>query len=326
MGRKKLEIDAIEVVRMHDEEGKTYKEIAKYYTNKGISVSIPTIGIYYKEGCKLLGKEPQDGRENRQIPGEEKSKVPLEEVITMYEEGKTYKEIAIYYTNRGIPISNTTIATYYKEGCKLLGKEPQNRRGKKDVLAEGKATSKELKRVEREIDKDRIKQIIIKGQTIQEWMHGKQSVTTSIEALQKEAQKLKIVAERRGKRKDGTYISDEDFLQILKWVLQENTKVGIIDCAKIQKEIRNKTNLDVIQIRHFKNREVTFFYLLSRLSKAGVIHITGSYDKEVYQQYTERLSGTVEDYLQKVEEIEERRKKQIMLPQEDGPIPKGDEK
>ena len=109
-------------------QGMTYKEIAKYFNNKGIPITRVTIGKRCKKIYKEKGEEEPKEKEIKK-----RNSVTKEEIYELREQGMTYEEIAKYFNNKGIPIAGVTIGKKCKDIYREKGKEePKAKKGKKE--------------------------------------------------------------------------------------------------------------------------------------------------------------------------------------------------
>lgn len=322
MGRKKLEIDAIEVVRMHDEEGKTYKEIAKYYTNKGISVSIPTIGIYYKEGCKLLGKEPQDGRENRQIPGEEKEedeKMELKRnlrLISYLKEQKNmpYTKIAERLKQLGLVEPNVSIqelTILIEQLYREEGRTPHTNSASlhEEISLHQKGFN--LDEIEQKVNLERneivrrivyymltqgkrinaedilLRDAILKGKTIPAYTQKEEVQRKMIEALNR----------IKGQKQHNNF-SYQDLEKVLRYMEGKEGFAHVHNCEIILSAYPKKGRLptgqiEVLQNRYFPENPLEFTYIFIRFCRKNAV-ILSETDKDVLFAYRKRLANNVD--------------------------------
>ena len=122
MRGKQIEIPDEEIFELR-EKRMTYKQIAEYFINQGIDISIMTISNRCKKIYARKGKEQptvKRGRKER-IADEQKEKI-----YELREKGMTYKEIIEYFKNNGIQISSSTIKNTCKKIYEEKGKEQPN--------------------------------------------------------------------------------------------------------------------------------------------------------------------------------------------------------
>lgn len=96
------------------EQGWSDKKIADYFTKQNRPISGLRVNQRLNKYYELQGKEkPKTNRIN----------IKDEEMVKLKENGLTDKEIADYFTEQGIPVSNTYVAKTLKKYYRLLGKE-----------------------------------------------------------------------------------------------------------------------------------------------------------------------------------------------------------
>ena len=109
MSRRKIEIRDDEIYELR-EKGMTYKEIAKYFNNKGIPITRVTIGKKCKKIYKEKGEEEPKEKEIKK-----RNSVTNEEIYKLRNQGMTYKEIMEYFEKKGVKISIDTLSVRCKK-------------------------------------------------------------------------------------------------------------------------------------------------------------------------------------------------------------------
>ena len=96
------------------ELGMSNVKISQYYKTKGILISQTTVGIIIREQYEKEGRKVSKVRE--------KCNIPIEELVELKEQGKSYTEISQYYKTKGIQISAKTIGRRLRVHYDLEGK------------------------------------------------------------------------------------------------------------------------------------------------------------------------------------------------------------
>lgn len=120
--KEKIIIPIEEIIELR-EKRLSYKEISKYFKEKGIEVSLCTIQARCKEYYKKVGRKEPIAR--RIIDPDKKMKpvIPItgEEVFLLREKGLSYEQIREYFMQQGIKTSKRTVERRYKNFCKKRG-------------------------------------------------------------------------------------------------------------------------------------------------------------------------------------------------------------
>lgn len=106
--KKMVYIDEEEIYKLRN-DGKTYSEIAKYFENKGIRVSVNFI----KKRCKIIYAEKGENE-----PDDAKLPVSDKQLIELIEQGFSFLQIAKYFSSIGIALSSEKVAKRCKEICR----------------------------------------------------------------------------------------------------------------------------------------------------------------------------------------------------------------
>ena len=96
---RKPEISDEEIFELR-EQGLTYKEIAEYFSQKGIKVTSEKISARCKMIYSQIGKEKPDMR---------RIKIQDEEIFKLREQGYSYRKITDYFNEKGVKVSYNTI-------------------------------------------------------------------------------------------------------------------------------------------------------------------------------------------------------------------------
>ncbi len=172
-GRKRIEISIQEILKMK-EQGKSVQEISEYY-----NVSIGLIYIRLREYNKLNNIEYHRGRK--------KINLPIDEVTLMLKQGKSLIEISEYFK-----VCPRTVRQRIKEHYQ---------------------SNPDLKKDENTSSADILKEILLNGMTIDEYVQSSKTNITPSEINYK-LKKLEFVVEHVAKS-ENKWVADNDFLEVI---------------------------------------------------------------------------------------------------------------
>ena len=172
-GRKRIKISIQEILKMK-EQGKSIQDISEYH-----NVSIGIIYSRLREYNKLNNIKCNRGRK--------KVNLHIDGIILMLKQGKSVKEISEYFK-----VSPKTVRQRIKEHCQ---------------------SNPDFKKDKNKSSTDILKEILLKGMTIDEYVQSSKTNITPSEINYK-LKKLEFVVEHVAKSKN-KWVADNDFLEVI---------------------------------------------------------------------------------------------------------------
>lgn len=93
-----------EIIELKEKQELSFKEISKYYDDKGIKVGYEAIRTRYNNYYKQRKLEKPKRKYRKKI-----KEITDEEIVRLRKDGLTYMEISRYYASKGIKVSHEAI-------------------------------------------------------------------------------------------------------------------------------------------------------------------------------------------------------------------------
>ena len=208
------------------ERGWSDKKIADYFTKQNRPISGLRVNQRLNKYYELQGKEKPKTNRIKRI------NIKEEEMVKLKENGLTDKEIANYFTEQGIPVSNTYVAKTLKKYYRSLGKEKPK-------------IERKIKRIGEEITDEELEKLKEKGLTdkaIEEYFMNKK-IYISMHTVNKRLNRYyKLHGKVKPKIIKKSDIKDEELAQlkeqgwsdylIAKYFTEQNRPISIFSVCK----------------------------------------------------------------------------------------------